>query len=50
MFLLLGWLPRSALAHDPQSPSSEGEHESDGRGDWEAKQGHICRGLAGRAG
>ena len=32
VLLLLGWLRRSAVAHDPQSCSGDGEHESVGHG------------------
>jgi hypothetical protein len=46
---LLGELLRSAVAHDPQSPSSDAEHECGGHGGY-LEEAHACGGRSARVG
>ena len=47
LLLLLGWLLRRAVTHDPQSSSGDGEHESAGHGDY-LEQAQACGGRPAR--
>ena len=47
MLLLLGSLRRSAVAHDPQSPGGNGQHESGGHGGY-VEQAQTCGGRSAR--
>ncbi len=44
-----GWLLRSAVAHDPQLSSGDGEHEPGGH-DGYLEQARACRGRSARVG